>query len=271
MKVMIVSFVFLGLMGCGVTPAPVPAPPTPEPDAAIIGGQPVRADSDLANHVVAIMGLTAGSEYLCSGVLIGQNLVLTAAHCAANMQSGEILFSTNLSTSDPAARRPVERSIVQPRYTATMKRLQEDNRKPGTKTRIKNWGDLALMWFSGPLPKGYSPVTRGDGNALSDGQVVVLAGYGVLDGQANTPAQGLNRVEVPIAKAKYSRTEFSINQANGKGVCHGDSGGPAFVQQGDQLLLVGITSRGSDPDCAKLSVFTRVSSFETWITEASGE
>jgi secreted trypsin-like serine protease len=269
MKVLIVSSMFLCLLACGI--APPPTPPTPVPDSSIVGGQPTAAHSEIASHIVAILGSNIESDYLCTGVLIGPNLILTAAHCALDMQSGEAVFSTNLSTTSTKDRRPIERVVIQPRFPATLKRIQKQSEKNSAPTRIKNWGDLALVWFTGNLPTGYSPVQIGDGNSLTDGQTVVLAGYGQVDGRAQTSAQGLNQVEAPILKAKYSRSEFSLDQSNHKGVCHGDSGGPAFIEQDNEILLMGITSRGSDATCERLSIFTRVSSFKAWIKKSTAQ
>jgi len=49
------------------------------PAAAIVGGAPF-ADPAIARYVVLIVG----AHHLCTGVAIGLDLVLTAAHCVPN-------------------------------------------------------------------------------------------------------------------------------------------------------------------------------------------
>jgi secreted trypsin-like serine protease len=155
---------------------------------------------------------------------------------------------------------------VQPRFVETIQRAgATPNRDPN---RIKNWGDLAVIGFSGSLPAGYSPVAIAGEDQLVDGETVLLAGYGETDGREAIASSHLKAVAVRVQKARYAKSEFTVDQTDGKGACHGDSGGPAFVARGNELHLVGITSRGFDDVCGKASVYTRVSSFLAWIQSA---
>jgi secreted trypsin-like serine protease len=229
----------------------------------IKGGRPVSPNSLVAHSVVAVMGRSSEGGYLCTGTLISDDSVLTAAHCAVDLQHGEIIFSTDLSTSNPNLRRPIQNAEVHSQYVKTEGRLQTGHRK--SPNGIKNWGDIAILRFAGRMPRGYHPATLGGDEALANGQSVILAGYGLTDGENQTPSDSLRAVEVPVKNATYSQSEFTVHQIDNKGPCHGDSGGPAFVLNGRKVTMIGITSRGFDATCLKDSIFTKVSTFQEWI------
>ena len=49
----------------------------------------------------------------------------------------------------------------------------------------------------------------------------------------------------------------------------GDSGGPLTYKQGDQHILIGVTSHGTGPNegCGATSNFARISHYRKWIDE----
>ena len=65
--------------------------------------------------------------------------------------------------------------------------------------------------------------------------------------------------------------ELCTDNPGGKaGSCYGDSGGPEIVRDGDQWLLVGVTSSAgtNDPACAtEPSIYTSVVAYTPWIAE----
>ena len=243
---------------------------TTAPDGSntgILGGDTVAADQPAAKHVALLRATNGKDEYICTAVLIARNTVLTAAHCGADLQQGELLFSTDLSTDEEDLRRPVVEVHVQPKFGQTMQRLQDGQAPRG----LKNWGDLAILKFSGRTPRGFRSVQIGDGTQLSDGQTVLLAGYGQSNTTDPNSAGQLRQVEVRIKKANYSKDEFTVDQSEGEGACHGDSGGPAFVTDKGKLYLVGITSRGTANNCQREGIYTRVSPFVDWINQILDE
>jgi secreted trypsin-like serine protease len=61
---------------------------------------------------------------------------------------------------------------------------------------------------------------------------------------------------------------FCTGGVDGKGVCGGDSGGPTFQSDGDQFVIVGITSASLGAGCAQAgqyTVNTKISFYLDWI------
>jgi secreted trypsin-like serine protease len=252
------------LAGFGLSACGYPSDSIAPPQTDILGGRPVKERSGVAQHVVALEAHNSQAGYLCTAVLITEHAALTAGHCGLKMRQGQVVFSTDLSTTD-AERREVSEVYVQPQFARTVKHL--DHQAEIDPNELRDWGDLALIEFSGELPEGYSPIELLDDSHLSDGQKVVLAGYGLRDPQDPSTAGRLDQVKVAIREAQYSDSEFRVEQTELKGACHGDSGGPALVKVSGKWYIAGITSRGLDEDCASDSLYTKPSFYVDWINQ----
>ena len=221
-------------------------------DNLIIGGHLVTKKSEIAATTVSLLDTRQGT--LCTASILSDDVAVTAAHCIDgdpnDMQLSFGPKSAGLET----------RPIVEMIASANWESHRHDE---------FNNGDIALVKFFGGLPKGILPVTLMKMNHhLRDGEIVTLAGFGITNG-SGSGAGKLRSVEVKIAKAQYSQTEVSIDQTKRKGACHGDSGGPAFIQDNNGGLQIwGITSRGiNDPSnlCIGESVYTRIQPYARWI------
>jgi hypothetical protein len=240
-----------------------------EPDRAdedlIVGGSTVTKMNAISSVTVALLDPRAGA--LCTASLLSSEIAITAAHCVEHSHSGlQLYFSPSLSGEGlQQNRRSVIDVAISPRWS-----MHRNN--------TKDSGDIAILRFSGGFPMGYKSAELLKGsNPLNSGKAVVLAGYGINSGLVTdrgvTSGSGVLRsVKVQIADANFSKTEVSIDQSRGAGACHGDSGGPAFVQDSasGQLLLWGVTSRGIDDPkdhCSGKSVYTKIQPFNRWINQ----
>jgi secreted trypsin-like serine protease len=218
----------------------------------IIGGKNVRKDDGLAAVTVALMNVQSGA--LCTATLLSQSIALTAAHCVdGRAEDMRLLFGTKLKGD---VRRVL--NFATPSSWLHQEGLEKDT------------GDLALLNFEGglPLTAGVADLMSSNEH-LSDGDVVTLAGFGISKAANQTGHGILRSVEVRIKDSHYSSTEILLDQTDRKGACHGDSGGPAFIQDSNgELKLWGVTSRGvEDPAdlCIGLSVYTRIEAYLDWI------
>jgi secreted trypsin-like serine protease len=227
----------------------------------IIGGAPVSATDPIVPSTVGIVSLQSGGV-ICTGSLIAANMVLTAAHCTEeDPRNLAILFSTKIPQTQEEADKAQVRQVVAGRTSPLWPKL-----RPGQKS---NWGDIAILRFAGALPQGYKPAKLlADPSQLKKGQVVTLAGFGLIDGRRQIDTDVLRKVDVSLADPKFSQSEVMFDQRAKKGACHGDSGGPAFARVKGELVLFGVTSRGyNDPldTCEGFSIYTNASTYVSWI------
>jgi len=224
-------------------------------DSSIIGGDAVTADDPIGASAVWIYDQKRSA--LCTGTLIAENMVLTAAHCT-NEDPTQLLIVFSLSL--PQDGQPFDKSLVRQVVAGKTTDLW-----PNVTAQTKDtWGDIAVLRYDGTTPATAHPAAMLQGTqVLQKGTSMVLAGYGLTDGVKETQSTGLRKVTVSLA-GFISQSEFAFDQSNGKGACHGDSGGPAYVQVNGQWLVAGVTSRGGT-GCVKFAVYTSVPTYLTWI------
>ena len=92
--------------------------------------------------------------------------------------------------------------------------------------------DLAILHFAGGLPEG-AAIAKIAPRGIWHLKLKVLKalGFGQTgggDALANTSGT-LRMVEISVPKVKSRLPEFEVIQEDAKGVCHGDSGGPALA------------------------------------------
>lgn len=204
---------------------------------------------------------------ICTGTLVTENVILTAAHCMdADISKAVVVFGDDFSAAfdKNATKKPsIEtRQVVNWSINPLWARAKNEQ---------FNEGDTAVVKFDGSLPEGYAPAQiLPDASALRNGADVVVAGYGAdrkISGDANTSGDSagvgtLRKVTVQIVNAKISQTEMEIG-ARQKTVCHGDSGGPSFIELNGEYYLWGVTSRG---DCQQESIQTNILAYlDNWL------
>ena len=234
--------------------------------AAIMGGELVSSSDSVASSTVNLLSQTQYNDgkfevFRCTGSLLANNYVVTAAHCipdvAENIKKQEfyVLFGLDQAKPTAANARIISGVAVHPQY------------KPNAKG-TEQMHDIAVIKYEGATPKGFKPAELlQDITAIQEGAEMIAAGYGVnqSDGVNTKNSYKLNKVKLKILGPMNS-TEAVAKQHKNVGVCHGDSGGPAFLEQNGKLLLWGVTSRvqgsydgkNAIDDCAELSMFTAI-------------
>lgn len=222
-------------------------------DDAIIGGTEVEATDSIQSSIVAVYDAFEGQ--ICTGSLISKNLVLTAAHCIGFFTEDMHIFFGTVITKESERRQVVAVEVSQ---------VWENRRNEDTDT-----GDIAILKFSGDLPEGYKPAKfLGNKTYLKAGAEVILAGYGISDGKTGEGIGILRRTSAKIDNPAFSISEFLVDQTQGTGACHGDSGGPAYISIRGQLYLAGVVSRGVKDeanDCSQYGAFTNTLYYKSWI------
>ncbi|AZZ38364.1 serine protease [Bdellovibrio sp. qaytius] len=266
---------------------------SPKTQSKIIGGEDVPDKAGLSYSIVGIYDTEESA--ICTGSLIGPNLVLTAAHCInANPSKMKIIFNVDLDkvigTKNQLFTKFFQRNVtdakVNPAYT-----------DPANEDKESDVGDIALIKFEGDLPEGYHPAELlSDDSILKRGFDITVAGFGVSDvhtepinpkkvkdlqdaidfgevvcfDEKNTDCVSVEMSGDGILRQTHTlissvqETEFRLDESKGHGTCSGDSGGPAYATVDGKLYLAGVTSRGS-PLCNDVGVYTNVTPYIEWI------
>ncbi len=233
--------------------------------APIIGGTDVQANDPIAEISVAIYNNAEGG--LCTGSIIANDLVVTAHHCLGTKASD--LFVILNRDVNQLAQTDVVQVIGQVGHP-----LYDPN------SMEKDAHDIALIRIKGTFPAGYHSAKRLPlTSKFTKGQEVILAGYGISKSTANDPSGATAGVlrktgGVLVDDPTFALTEILLDQTQGHGACHGDSGGPAYVKAANgDLLLWGVTNRGypddGPDDCAHGSIYTNINTYDQWLTESA--
>lgn len=229
-------------------------------ETGIVGGYEVTKENELAPYLVGL--LNEEDSTICTATLIGQGILLTAAHCVPkNPGALKLIFDQVFSPYSPTIF--AEQIFVHPRYTG----------------RISGPDIYDIAVITIPImPYGYRAVDIiADYSRVPKKAAVTVAGYGLNFSWAIKSGSGVLRAtELRLKKNFSGRTEMEISQSFRQGICNGDSGGPIFIRSQNQLYLIGVTSRAYSllipltPDCFLKAVATRADVFVPWIKTVLG-
>ena len=154
---------------------------------------------------------------------------------------------------------------------------------PVMKSTKLSKNDISLVRFNGTAVAGFKFATLASAtqaDLLKVGLHATLAGYGLSEYKQD-PNTGetivgngagvLRQVsEIQVIDLLPSLEEITFDQSQGHGACHGDSGGPAYMQdsQTHTSYLIGVTSRGGG-NCDLTAVYTGIIGYSQWIAENS--
>ncbi len=255
----------------GEGPEPVSDLPESRNQPHVVGGAP--ASSSELHSTVAIWWHESKS-FGCTGTLVAPKVVVTAAHCVAvedyNYKVVGFEAPDNIgivagvldATAPPAeAIYPVAKVVAHPKY-GDFGQVDADG--------LGRDEDIAVLVLAQPVtvqpPAPVIDLAMVD-DVLKPDTPIVVSGYGVSNESTN--AEGV----LNIASTPYQRrndAEFLAGRPGMPDSCYGDSGGPAYVDVGGVLHLVGVTSRGSGGACGSGGIYTFVPGYDEFLKQAAG-
>jgi transmembrane serine protease 11D len=242
----------------------------------IVGGDPVLI-GDNPWQVALIRGTLAEPQrsQFCGGSVIGNEWILTAAHCIKSSIVREDPTRVNVVVGTPqffigGERLAVAAVHVHPQYNDQT-----------------NDFDFALLRLSRSVATGGTAATRpvelaSATTQVSDGAAALVTGWGAVS-EGSPGSLDLLGVEIPVVSNAVCNRPESYNgditanmmcagrETGGVDSCQGDSGGPLTAMLDGRRLLVGVVSWGEG--CArrlKYGVYARVPAASSWIASVTG-
>jgi hypothetical protein len=211
------------------------------------GGGDCPAESTLRGNAAAAVGaLLYNGQIHCSAVLVSSNMIVTAAHCIRGFDENKFEFVLGFDSG-----RPVQRASV---YRADVHELYDESRF--------GVNDIGYAYLNRQMTEA-TPVQLPDGLLSRSPNLSVLhVGYGISGAKA-----GARRcVNIPVLDRCDDSFSYATKNLN---TCGGDSGGAAFRDLRDKVVLAGLTDWG-DEACVDFGVDIDVGNYLDWIQARKG-
>jgi len=210
----------------------------------------------------------------CTGSLIAETFVLTAAHCFDDMTT-----PTSAIVGGSVKRRVVEVFIPE-RYTLLPTSISYlsgfDIAVAELDRPVKGIEPARLPSFSQDVPEGpaytfgYGLDQDGeDPKRLGAREVIIESGEWAKKLYPYLPNRQISAWGERVFHIDNGDGTISTHRRADAAVCKGDSGGPLLVKDSIGFLLVGVVSYGEDCYWAAPSVYTKVSMYTRWIARVT--
>lgn len=275
-----------GVLVCASPAAAWRAQPEPTARASVVGGAPAQLSAFAS--VAEILDLRGQEIGECTGTVVAPALILTAGHCAENMETGVLNKAAGyrVLTYDPTTGARVISAVTGVLVAERFSRGVDDRdaallvlSAPIVAPPIKLAGeDGAASELAGVAGRG-ARSARGGASGLPAGLTGTIAGWGKTTFDQSRPTAELHSATTVVQRARwcqrnappfYKRSEICTIDPPGysTGACNGDSGGPllAPAASGEGYVEIGIVIHGyAHCSTRRPSVFTRIEAIAPWV------
>lgn len=165
-------------------------------------------DAEVCGGHEATVAVMWGNEALCTGVVIREDVVLTAAHCLTTStdtaKPSDVMVSSANELSYGMHGVTVSRIEIHPQYSAQHSMF------------VENSSDIAILFLTYPIH--LHPAKLPD-SVISVNTPVMLEGYGKTE----------HNTSGVLACRRSIVEQTTLSDIRTKGACYGDSGGPMYV------------------------------------------
>jgi Trypsin len=206
--------------------------------SAITGGR-----SDASEQ--AVVALLSAGQVLCSGTVISQRVILTAAHCLQACAPDALEVSVGQVPDFGGEPIAVTEQWVHPLFDP-----------------VTHANDIALLVTSEPVPVAVKPMNRvSPGSVVGD--AVRIVGFGRTSAGSDAP---LSRHAGTSIIADLDDTTLRL-RPDPSLPCYGDSGGPVLLDVNGTEQVFGVVSYGNE-SCTSYAVATRVDAYTSDFLDA---
>jgi hypothetical protein len=245
-------WVAAGAAGCGAADGPTD-PTGGAQVSCIYGGTPAPTELALTaaeTNALADLDITGGGEdssfgASCTGLLVGDGWVLTAAHCTRDPATTRVTARFGPPVSCQSPRRAIASAeiVTHPSLDLMLVRLAETPAQVGIQA---------------------APVRPHAGEDLHLGDRVQLAGFGWTEdsspGQLRFVAEAISALD---------ETWMEVDGRGASGACVADSGGPLLWRDAAGVLRTAAVLSAGSADCVGVDRYVRLRSVVEWLA-ASG-
>jgi trypsin len=241
--------------------------PTDEKKTSIVGGKVVSLGDPDQKLVSMIKIRRDGKLHICTGALLSDRSILTAAHCVWGTEADDVRVSFVTNEGCQAYhRRKLELEVE------SFSTHEDFDSTP------QSFSDIAVLKLAGPAPKDAQRLPLLSTNETPSSDKLVLLGFGIT-AEDRKDSQVLRKIEKSLkddVRAK-DRT-LVVDQTSKKGgFCRGDSGAPLIVELWNEPYILGVNSaniglaKGQECQAASLAIDVSNGHFRDWISKTASE
>lgn len=216
-----------------------------------LNGEPTSGD-----EFAFVVDVTANGQD-CTGTLLSETLVLTAAHCVVGTPSLDDVSVKVTRDGSVATFRAAEVG-VHPQFCGA----------PHCDGEVFDFGYIRLA--NSQRLEAYPRLLRSRDEAASTlrvGAPLVVVGFGLTSDAAIFSGNMRRVASVDVRAVTSRRTAFSTDGSN-HDTCFGDSGGPALaVGRDSEWVLAGVLSAGFGQGCGQGALYGTTVNLEPWLSD----